>query len=318
MENKNIVVIGSYLVALVMDTDRIPLTGETVLARNFRQTHGGKGSNQAVQSARLGANTAFVGRVGKDTFGESFIKLCELENINAEFVLQSTDMPTGAGFIICDEQGFNVITIDIAATNQFCRDDIDTSLSVITNNSIVLLQLEIPLDTALYAAEKAKQKGAVVILNPAPAQNLTGYDLSMIDILTPNETEAKICAGLPNDSSCSDEKVAEMLLSLGCKNIMTTLGERGSFLYNSSLSVLIPSIPVEDIIDTTGAGDAFNAGLAVALSEGRPIIESARFANVVGGLSVTKSDTIPSYHSREQVEEYIDREIQDQQFISPV
>ncbi|TCC88710.1 ribokinase [Pedobacter frigiditerrae] len=307
MKNKNIVVIGSYLVALVMDTDRIPLTGETVLARNFRQTHGGKGSNQAVQAARLGANTSFVGRIGKDAFGESFIKLCELENVNAEFVFQSTDMPTGAGFIICDELGFNVITIDIAAINQFSRKDIDTALSLITDNSIVLLQLEIPLDTALYAAEKAKQKGAIVILNPAPAQNLMGYDLSMIDILTPNETEAKICAGLVNDAAYSDEEVAQQLLSLGCKNILVTLGEKGSFLCNSSVAMLIPSISVNEVIDTTGAGDAFNAGLAVALSEGKIIMEAAQFANVVGGLSVTKSDTIPSYHFRAQVQEYMDR-----------
>lgn len=304
-ESKNIVVIGSYLVALVMDTERIPAKGETLLARNFRQTHGGKGSNQAVQSARLGANTSFVGRVGKDSFGDSFMKLCRDENIDSTFVFQSEDMPTGAGFIICEESGHNIITIDIGAINQFSRADIDAALGSISNNTTVLLQLEIPLDTALYAAEQAKLRGATVILNPAPAQDLTGYDLSFIDFLTPNETEARICLGLANDTSLSDEEAAEKLLQLGCKNIVLTLGEKGSFLCNESTAIAIPAIAIDEVVDSTGAGDGFNAGLAVALSEGKSILAAVEFANVIGGLSVTKPDTIPSYHLREQVEEFI-------------
>lgn len=304
MENKNIVVIGSYLVALVMNSKRLPVLGETVMAKNFRQVHGGKGSNQAVQAARLGANTSFVGRVGKDNFGEAFIQLCKSEQINADFVFQSTSLPTGAGFIICDDSGNNIITIDIAAINEFGQEDIDAALGIISSNSTVLLQLEIPLATALYAAKKTKEKGATVILNPAPAQDLTGYDLSMIDFLTPNETEARICLGLSQDAAFTDEEAACKLLQLGCDNVIVTLGEKGSFLCNKTTASAIPGFDMK-VMDTTGAGDGFNAGLAVALSEGKNILEALVFANAVGGLSVTKSDTIPSYHLREQVDAFL-------------
>lgn len=304
MENRNIVVIGSYLVALVMDSKRLPTLGETIMARNFRQVHGGKGSNQAVQAARLGANTSFIGRVGKDNFGEAFIELCKAEKINADFVFQSSDLPTGAGFIICDDMGNNIIAIDVASINEFGRSDIDKALDIISEASIVLLQLEIPLDTALYAARKAKEKGATVILNPAPAQDLTSYDLSIIDFLTPNETEARICLGF-TQGELTDEEAAFRLLESGCSNVIVTLGEKGSFLCNREAATTIPGFKMRDVVDTTGAGDGFNAGLAVALSEGRKLTEALVFANAVGGLSVTKSDTIPSYHFRKDVDEFL-------------
>lgn len=307
-ENKNIVVVGSYLVALVMNTNRLPVLGETVMAKNFRQVHGGKGSNQAVQSARLGANTSFIGRVGKDNFGEAFLQLCKSENIDTGFVFQSSNLPTGAGFIICDENGHNIISIDIAAINEFNSNDIDRSMKIICAGTTVLIQLEIPLATALYAAKKAKEKGAFVILNPAPAQNLSGYDLSMIDILTPNETEARICLGLPQDDAITDEAVAQKLLSLGCANVVVTLGEKGSYLCNKNMSTAIPGFLMDEVKDTTGAGDGFNAGLAVALSEGKDLIEAIRFANAVGGLSVTKVDTIPSYHFRNEVDAFLEQQ----------
>lgn len=305
---KNIVVVGSYLVALVMNAKRLPVLGETVMARNFRQVHGGKGSNQAVQAARLGADTSFVGRVGKDNFGEAFIQLCKEEEIDARYVFISDNLPTGAGFIICDEDGNNIITIDIAAINEFGKEDINSALGIITADTTVLIQLEIPLETALYAAKKAKEKGATVILNPAPAQALSQYDLSMIDFLTPNETEARICLGLPQDAGLSDEAAAQQLLQLGCKNVVVTLGEKGCFLYNQATAVAIPGFKMKEVIDTTGAGDGFNAALAVALSEGKNIMAALQFANAVGGLAVTKSDTIPSYHYRTQVDEFLMQE----------
>lgn len=304
VENNNIVVIGSYLVALVMNSKRLPLPGETLMAKNFRQVHGGKGSNQAVQAARLGACTSFVGRVGKDNFGEGFIQLCKSEWINADFVFQSTTLPTGAGFIICDDAGTNIITIDIAAINEFGEADINAALSKISDHSTVLLQLEIPLATALYAARKAKEKGATVILNPAPAQDLTMHDLSMIDYLTPNETEARVCLGLAHDVALTDEEVALKLLDLGCANAIITLGEKGCLLCNDKMALEVPGFDMK-VIDTTGAGDGFNAGFAVALSEGKNVLEALVFANAVAGLSVTKADTIPSYHTRKQVDEFL-------------
>jgi len=305
VENKNIVVVGSYLVALVMNAKRIPKIGETVIAENFRKVHGGKGSNQAIQAARLGVSTSFIGRVGNDSFGDAFIQLCRDEQINADFVVKSNNLPTGVGFIICDESGKNIITIDIAALNEFGEDDIDAALGIISENSIVLLQLEIPLNTALYAAKKAKGKGATVILNPAPAQDLSKYDLSMIDFLTPNKTEAELCLGLTPDIGFNCEETARKLLGLGCANVVITLGEKGSFLCNKVTAVTVPSFKMQEVVDTVGAGDSFNAGLAVALSEGKKIEDALKFANAVGGLSVTKLDTISSYHFRNQVEAFL-------------
>jgi len=305
VENKNIVVVGSYLVGLVMNTKRIPILGETVIAENFRKVHGGKGSNQAIQAARLGVSTSFIGRVGKDNFGDGFIRLCRDEQINADFVFQSNNLPTGVGFIICDDNGQNIITIDIAALNEFGEDDIDAALGIISENSIVLLQLEIPLNTALYAAKKAKEKGATVILNPAPAQDLSKYDLSMIDYLTPNKTEAELCLGLTPHLEFNCQEIARKLLDLGCANVVITLGEEGSFLYNKVIAVTVPSFKMQEVVDTVGAGDSFNAGLAVALSEGKKTEDALKFANAVAGLSVTKLDTIASYHFRNQVEAFL-------------
>ena len=302
---KNIVVVGSYLVALVMNARRLPLLGETLMAKNFRQVHGGKGSNQAVQAARLGASTSFVGRVGKDNFGEAFLQLCKDEQVNTRYVFQSSNLPTGAGFIICDDNGNNIITIDIAAMNEFGEADIDAALGIITAGTTVLIQLEIPLATALYAAKKAKEKGAVVILNPAPAADLRRFDLSMIDFLTPNETEARICLGLPQDAAITDEEAAAALLQLGCANVVVTLGEKGNFLCNRHIATAVPGFVIPEVVDTTGAGDGFNAGLAVALSEGKSTVQALIFANAAGALSVTRSDTIPSYHYRKEVDAFL-------------
>src|SRR5450755_3348647 len=169
MNKKKITVVGSYLVALVMETERIPLQGETLMAKNFRTTHGGKGSNQAIQAARLGASVNFIGRIGNDSFGKAFLVLLDQEKINRDFVFISEDLPTGAGFIVSAADGYNLITIDIAAIRSFGKEDIDRALSPDASNEILLTQLEIPLETALYALELSKLRGAFTILNPAPA-----------------------------------------------------------------------------------------------------------------------------------------------------
>jgi len=310
MSVNKITVIGSYLVALVMDSERIPLKGETLMATNFRTTHGGKGSNQAVQAARLGAKVNFVGRIGNDLFGKSFLALLKEEGINEEFVFISDDLPTGAGFIISAADGQNLIIIDIAAIRRFTTQDIDFSLGLISANDVVLAQLEIPIDTALYALSKAKQRGAVTILNPAPAQNLSGQRLEYIDILTPNETEARVCIGLAPNENISDEAVARELIRTGCKHVIITLGERGSLWFHNGEAHLLPPFIIDHVIDSTGAGDAFNAALAVALAEGKDMREALRFANAAGALSVTKSDTIPSYHYRNEIDTFIDSEFE--------
>jgi ribokinase len=305
MDSKKITVVGSYLVALVMDSERIPLRGETLMANNFRTTHGGKGSNQAVQAARLGASVDFVGRIGNDSFGKAFLDLLDKETINREYVFISEDLPTGAGFIISAADGHNLITIDIAAIRDFGKNDIDQALSSVSGDNIVLAQLEIPLETALYALEHSKKLGAFTILNPAPALFFKEGSLSFIDILTPNETEARICIGLAPDSKVSDEEIALGLLKTGSKHIIVTLGEKGCLWAHQGKVELISPFHISNVVDSTGAGDAFNAALAVALAECSQMREAIKFANAAGALSVTKADTIPSYHYRQEVDDFI-------------
>jgi len=305
MKKNRIIVIGSYLVALVMDTYRIPQQGETLLARNFRQTHGGKGSNQAVQAARLGASTGFIGFVGNDSFGHSFTDLCKTEKIDTSKIRLSNKFPTGAGFIICSADGHNIITIDIGANLEMSNKAIDELTLDILPGDYVLIQMEIPVESALYAAKVTKKSGAVVILNPAPAANLSNHDLSFIDFITPNETEARVCCGWDLKNPISDEDAAQKLLSLGCKNVIVTQGDKGCLILNEKGFFTIPAFRFPEIVDSTGAGDSFNAALAVALLEGKPLPDACRFANAAAGLACTKSDTIPSYHYRNEVDKFL-------------
>jgi ribokinase len=305
-------VVGSYLVAMVMDTARIPTKGETLMASNFRTAHGGKGSNQAVQAAMLNGAVNFIGRIGNDNFGAAFTELLKTENVGDDFVFVSDDLPTGAGFIICSADGHNLITIDTGAILRFSRADIDLAISSIHPNEIVLAQFEIPSDTALYALSEGRKRGAFTILNPAPATNLSSQHLDYIDVLTPNETEARICLGLAPDTDITDEEAGRKLLATGCRNVIVTLGDRGCLWVHADAAdaadaaagaahgaaEFFPACRVDRVVDSTGAGDAFNAGLAVALAEGRSIPEAIGFANAAGALSVTKADTIPSYHYR--------------------
>jgi len=301
---KNIVVVGSYIVALVMDTDRLPMAGETLMGKNFRQTYGGKGSNQAVQAARLGADVSFVGKIGNDSFGRDFLDLCKNEHINSSFVFKHHQLPTASGIIIC-AQGKNIITIDIGALNDFNVNDIDQASELFTPESFVLLQLEIPVNSVMYAAKKAKEKGATVILNPAPATNLCKMDLSNIDYLTPNETEARVCLGLKPNARVENEDIARKILELNCKNVIITLGEKGCILVNRDRQIVSPAFEFKTIVDSTGAGDAFNAGLAVALMQNKPVEEALRYANATGGLACTRADTIPSLHSHVEVDLFL-------------
>lgn len=305
MNDKRIFVIGSYIVALVMDTEHIPLKGETLVGSNFHSAHGGKGSNQAIQAARLGADVSFVGKVGNDSFGEDFLSLCRAENVAYEHVSFHNTLPTATGFIICSTDGYNIITIDIGALNGLTKSDIDRGIESMHTDDIVLIQLEIPLEIAYYAAQQSKAKGAIVIFNPAPAFNLTNMDLSVIDYLTPNETEARICLGLKPQDSVDNKTIAEQLLGKGCKNVIITLGEMGSMFCNNHRSMYIPPYKLPKLIDSTGAGDAFNAALAVALSEEMEIEDALRFANAAGALSCTRLDTIPSFHNHKEIESFM-------------
>lgn len=299
-----IVVIGSYAKALIITADRIPGEGETLLGTDYRETYGGKGSDMAVQAARLGARVAFLGVVGDDAHGREFADLMRQEGIDTTGLRVDPSRPTGVGIIVKDTRGHNAIVVDMAANALFERADIDHSAGVFEEASVALAQLEIPLDTALYGLARAKAAGAVTILNPAPARDLRAVDLSAVDIVTPNETEARIVAGLPPDADVPLSDIAAKLLARGCGAVAMTLGGAGSRIFTRDGEAAIPPVAV-NVVDSNGAGDSFNAGLAVALSEGQPLTEAARFANAVAGLCCTRWETVPSYHTRAEVDAFL-------------
>ncbi|WP_313669025.1 ribokinase [Atlantibacter sp.] len=300
----SIFILGSYAKALVMTADRIPMAGETLIGSDFRQTWGGKGSDMAVQAARLGANVAYAGVVGDDTFGHEFVTLMRDEGVNIDALTLTPELPTGAGLIIKDNQARNVIVVDMGANKLFSPAHVDEARTLIEQSRVALAQLEIPLETALYGLNLAKQLGKITILNPAPARDLHGVNLSHIDYLTPNETEARVALGLAPDDARSNREIADLLLETGCRYVVMTLGEAGSAVFSRTDTLEIPSCKV-DVVDSNGAGDSFNAGLAVALSEGQPIEKAAFFANATAALCCCDWETVPSYKTRQEVEQFL-------------
>ena len=296
-----VTIVGSYIVALVMDMDRLPVEGETVIGRNFHTTHGGKGSNMAVAAARLGAEVNFVGKIGRDPHGQSFVDLLCREGVNAQGVMVSDKSPTATGIILFSSRGTNAIVIDRGANGELVPDDLVQQRRLIGVGDIVVSPLEISLDTARAAAERARQQGGKAILNPAPAQDLRREDLSAFFALTPNETEARVCLGLAPDDAIADEIVADRLLDLGSPNVIITLGAQGVLWASAAGQRRIAALKV-DAIDMVGAGDAFNAGLAVGLADGRPLIEAICLGVTAASLSTEKRETIDSYPHRADVD----------------
>lgn len=297
-------VIGSYAKALVMTADRIPLVGETLTGYDFRQTFGGKGSDMAVQAARLGAQVRYIGVVGGDMYGAEFYDLMKSEGIDTSGIRKATERPTGVGFIIKDKTAHNVIVVDKGANDLFDESDIDKNMGLIKESDVVLAQLEISAKTALYALKKAKELGKTTILNPAPAIDLSGYDLSFVDIITPNETEAGIIVGGVSEGKPYEE-IAKKVLETGCGNVVMTLGDKGAFVFNSKETYHLQPYKIE-VVDSNGAGDSFNAALASALADNKTLREAVHYANAVAALCCTKWETIPSYHYKDQVWEFIE------------
>jgi ribokinase len=299
-----VVVVGSYIVALVMDMDRLPVEGETVMGRNFHTTHGGKGSNMAVAAARLGAETHFVGKIGRDTHGQAFQDLLRQEKVGGDGVMICDTSPTATGIILFSAKGTNAIVIDKGANGELSPNDIVERF--IAPGDIVVSPLEISLDAARAGAEHAKRQGGKAILNPAPAQDLRREDLSAFFAVTPNESEARVCLGLEPNDPVADEILAERLLELGAPHVVITLGEQGVLWASRAGKRRIPALKV-NAIDVVGAGDAFNAGLAVGLAEDRPLIEAISLGIAAASLSTETRETIASYPRRADV----DRRVKD-------
>jgi ribokinase len=296
-----IAVVGSYATGLTMKVERMPSTGETLLGTGYRVDYGGKGSNQAVGCARLGAHVSFVARIGTDPFGEMALGLYRDEGIDITYVKRTANAPTGVGFIMVEAaSGHNCITIDPGANELLTADDVAQCKAAFNSSAVVLTQLEIPVATAEAALARGREQGAITILNPAPVRPLPLSLLQLVDILTPNQSEAKVLAGLSPGAEVEPEVVARNLIRSGVKQVVITLGENGALIVTDKFSTRVPAVSMP-AVDTTGAGDAFNAGLAIALACGASLEEAVRFAAVTGGLAVTKEGVIPSLPNRDEV-----------------
>jgi ribokinase len=296
-----IAVVGSYATGLTMKVERMPSTGETLLGTGYRVDYGGKGSNQAVGCARLGGQVSFIARIGKDPFGEMALGLYRDEGIDVTHVTRTADAPTGVGFIIVEaSSGHNCITIDPGANELLTAGDVSSCEAAFNSAAVVLTQLEIPVAAAEAALLCGRAQGAVTILNPAPVRSLPPSVLKLIDVLTPNETEARVLAGHNPDAVVAPEEVARELIRSGVKQVVMTLGEKGALIVTATSFTHVPAMQMS-AVDTTGAGDAFNAGLAVAMACGASLEAAVRFAVVTGGLAVTKEGVIPSLPRREHV-----------------
>ena len=283
-----------------MRVKRFPSPGETVLAKGYRVDFGGKGSNQAVACARLGANVSFIAKIGQDNFGGMALSLHREQRVDIDSVIQVPGQPTGVGFIVVDADGNNCITIDPGANDLLTADEVSQSLKTLTPEAVVLTQLEIPVEAAAAAMARGREKRALTILNPAPARTLPDSVLRLVDVLTPNQSEAKVLVGQSPDAAMEPEAAAQELLRRGVKQVVITQGDRGALIATANSSRRIPAIKVS-AEDTTGAGDSFNAGLAVALSCGENLDDAVRFAVVTGGLAVTREGVVPSLPTRNEV-----------------
>lgn len=303
----NITVVGSYVVDLMCRTPHMPSSGETVLGGPFKMGPGGKGGNQAVAAARLGANVSMVTKVGKDDLGEKAIQNFQNENIDTQFVTIDEKESTGAALIAVDDQGENMIVVALGACGKLSKNDVLQAESKIMNADIVLVQLETSIEAVLTSVKKSKEHNKPIILNPAPYQNVPSAIIENVTYITPNETEASLLSGVKVVDTSSALKAAKVIYNMGVKKVLITMGKAGCYLYTGDDDgKLIPGYEVE-AIDTTGAGDAFNGGLAYALSTGRELKEAITYANAVAALSVTKVGTSPAMPSKEEVNLFLEQ-----------
>jgi ribokinase len=297
MKTPIITVVGSFAVGMTIRAPKLPIFGQTMLGGDFDMGPGGKGSNQAVATARLGARSSLLAMVGADKLASIASDLYASEGVDASLVVTREERPTGVGFIILNSKGENFIILDMGANELLDAAAVEAGEAQIAASDVVMTVLEVPTSAAVRAMELGRKHGTTTILNPAPARALPASIFESIDYLTPNESELRILLDLPADDPRSSRDLAQELRRRGVRNVITTLGRDGAMILTDTLDVRIPAIETE-VTDTTGAGDAFNSGFAIALAEGRGLVEAVRFGVVCGGLACTKLGVIPSLPSR--------------------
>jgi ribokinase len=304
-QNKpKIVVVGSSNMDLVVKSPRIPAKGETILGGDFIMTPGGKGANQAVAAAKLGAEVYFVAKLGDDIFGRQSLSNFQKVGIRTDYIVQTKEAPSGVALITVDDAGDNMIVVAPGANLKLSPDDVKKAQSAITSSGAVAAQLEVPLETVEFAARLSNDAGVPFILDPAPAQKLSDEFLRMVDILTPNETEAEILTGIKVTDENSAMAAAKNLLDRGVKAVILTMGSKGYILATNDGVEFVPSVKV-DAVDATAAGDAFTGSLAIGMAQGKTLGDAALFANHAAALSVTKMGAQSSMPNAGQVENFM-------------
>ena len=304
MTAPHVVVIGSANTDMVVKVPRIPAPGETVLGGRFVMAAGGKGANQAVAAARLGARVTFVGRLGRDMFGQQTEENLRREAIDTSFLVWDAAAPSGIALIMVSADGENSIAVAPGANGELTPADVDCAEPAIASANVVLLQLEVPLAAVERAVELAARHRVRTILNPAPAAPVPDELLRHIDLLTPNEHEARLLSGIDASAKAGAEAAARALMGRGVGALAITLGHRGALVAEGGKVEMVPSFPVTPV-DTTGAGDAFNGALAVVWGQGRPLVEAVRYANAAAALATTVMGAQPSMPTAEKVAAFL-------------
>ena len=284
----DISVLGIFVADISFFGKNIPSVGETILGDSYNVGPGGKGCNQAIAIARLGGKVNFISKIGKDDYGQLALNTLSQNKIDTSTIIQSSDHQTGvAGILVDKKTGKNAINVITGAPSTLTIDEVNKNIDKIKNSKIFLTQLEIPKDVTLHSLRIAKENSVLTILNPAPASEISKKLFNYIDYFTPNETEAEFYTGIKITNEKDAKKASIKLLKFGLKKVIITLGEKGIFYSDGNEDIYLKATPVK-AIDTTGAGDAFNGGLAFALSENKSIKECLELANKVAGLSTTK------------------------------
>jgi ribokinase len=301
--NPKIVVVGSANTDFVLQVAELPSKGQTVLGSQFTIVRGGKGANQAVAAARLGAEVTFVARLGADSFGNEAIAAYQQDGIHTEFIVQDPDLHSGVALIVVNARGENTVSVGPNANSRLSPANVFAAEAAIQEADCLLVQLEIPLETVQAALELAHRHHVRTILNPAPAQKIPAEMLKLVDTLTPNETEAAILAGT-DPSTVQTDSLSQLASILGIPHLVVTLGSKGACILHDRQTDFVPPFSITPV-DTTASGDAFNGALAVALASGEGYFQAVRFANAAGAITATRLGAQPSLPTSKELDQFI-------------
>jgi ribokinase len=299
---EGVAILGIFVADTAYMASRLPVIGETIIGSGFTVGPGGKGSNQAVAAARAGGKVSFISKIGDDTFGHMALATWKAEGVNPRVVISTSDA-TGAAFIFVNPAtGENAIIVYPGAAGTISPADIEANAEAIRGAKVFVTQLEQPVDAAERGLAIARAAGVITIFNPAPAEPFPASVYGLCDYIVPNETEAATLTGIAPGSEDDARRAGDILLERGVGCALITLGERGALFHTRGQSVLVPAVGAGKVIDTTGAGDAFVGGFAVALADGMDPIAATRFGCATAGISVTRRGTAPAMPSRAEIE----------------